>query len=151
MKRFLFVACLLLACTSLFAQGRKNIPLTTISGKLEWADGTIAVKSDGKTYYVSAVRQLIGFVDSVKEGASVTLEGRAFPSRKDDTHIFFQTTKLSLGGKDYDLKQAPARGGPQRMANGNNGFNRGPFGGHNNFRGHDNGKRGGEPKRKQEN
>jgi hypothetical protein len=41
-------------------------------------NGMIAVQSGGKTYYVGGLNRLIGFIDGLKEGASVKLEGYAF-------------------------------------------------------------------------
>jgi hypothetical protein len=81
----------------------------SISGKLELIDGVIGLKSGGTSYYTPQLWRLVGFVKDLQEGAQVTLTGYAFPVPEGSGKVFFAATKLSLGGKDYDLGQ---RGGP---------------------------------------
>jgi hypothetical protein len=78
----------------------------TINGKLEWVNGQVAVKTGGKTYYVSGLSQLIGFADGLKEGAQVTLTGRAFVNPQTPDYARFRTEKLTFKGKDYALPEA---------------------------------------------
>jgi hypothetical protein len=73
----------------------------TINGNLEWVNGQLAVKTGGKTYYVSGLSQLMGFVDGLKEGAEVTLTGRAFVNPQTPEYARFRTEKLTFNGKDY--------------------------------------------------
>jgi hypothetical protein len=61
------------------------------------------VVSDGTTYYVDGVRRLIGFVDGLKEGAAVKLEGTVKTFHRDSDAQFLQTSKLTFNGKDYDF------------------------------------------------
>lgn len=82
---------------------------TSISGKLEWLEGTIGLKSGSNTYYAPRVRMLVGFVKDLQEGANVTLTGYAIKVPYSSNSFFFHVTKLSFGGKDYDLAIA---GGP---------------------------------------
>ena len=83
---------------------------TTISGKLELIDGIIGLKSGGISYYVPRLRQLVGFVKDLQEGAAVKLEGYAYPLPNRAGYSFFMVTKLTFGAKDYDLGQPGARG-----------------------------------------
>jgi hypothetical protein len=80
----------------------------TVEGKLALVNGMISVQSGGKTYYTPMLRRLVGFVDAVKEGASVKVEGyeRTFASATDTSML--AVTRLTVAGKDYDL--APAAG-----------------------------------------
>jgi hypothetical protein len=45
--------------------------------------------------------QLIGFVDGLKEGAQVTLEGYVFTPQRDTKIRFFRVGKLTFNGKEY--------------------------------------------------
>ncbi|MDR3325061.1 MAG: hypothetical protein LBS82_03605 [Spirochaetaceae bacterium] len=98
----------------------QDVPVTSVSGKLAWVDGKIAVKAGEKTYFASGIRRLIGFVDSIKEGSDVKLEGREFPGGKDKVVSFFQTLKVSSNGKEYDIPDRP----PQRFNDGGRGDGR---------------------------
>jgi len=93
------------------AVATQNLQITKIEGKLALVNGMIAVQSGGKTYYIRGINQLVGFIDGLKEGASVKLEGYAvqFPAAPEYYH--FMVTKLTVGNKDYDLSNRPlARG-----------------------------------------
>ncbi len=84
---------------------------TTISGKLELIDGAIGLKAGGVSYYTMRLRQLVGFVKDLQEGAAVKLEGYAYPLPDRAGYSVFMVTKLSFNGNDYDLGQ-PGAGGP---------------------------------------
>ena len=81
----------------------------TLSGNLIVARGMPALKSDDVTYLVSGLNRLTGFVDGLKEGAQVTIEGYAFSRQKEDTVKVVKPSKLSLNGKSYDMA-SPFRG-----------------------------------------
>jgi hypothetical protein len=107
--------CLFLAAATVglvFAQGEKRrapgaVPeKTVISGILGIAKGSIALKSGNDTYYVMGLNRFVGFIDGLKEGAQVNLEGYAFTSPQNDEGKVFKVTKLTLNGKDYDLDSA---------------------------------------------
>ncbi|MDR1900735.1 MAG: hypothetical protein LBQ88_00430 [Treponema sp.] len=74
----------------------------TISGKLSLVKGRIALQSGGTTYYLAGIDRLMGFIDGLKEGAEVTLEGFALNTQEEGA-MLFRTGKLSINGKDYDL------------------------------------------------
>jgi hypothetical protein len=84
----------------------------TLSGKLEWINGRIAVRTEDKTYFVSGIRQLLGFVDGLKEGSELTLTGRAYGASQIPEYRFFLTEKVGFNGKEYTLNQSgPGFGG----------------------------------------
>jgi hypothetical protein len=88
-----------------------QVPVTKITGKLELIQGVIGLKSGGKTYLVPNLQRVAGFVKGVEEGATVTVEGyeNALPYTSDV--ILIHATKLTVGGKDYDLSQTGGRFG----------------------------------------
>jgi len=146
MKRILIiVAAGLIAAGSLSAQAfgpasapasqTQNVQTVKVEGKLALVNGMIAVQSGGKTYYVGSLNRLIGFIDGLKEGASVKLEGYAFALPGAPEYLYLRVTKLSFNGKDYDLSNSFGRGpaGPMGINGPGAGFNgqggrRGPAG-----------------------
>jgi hypothetical protein len=74
-----------------------------LNGKLEWVNGRIAVKTSDKTYFVSGIRQLLGFVDGLKEGAQITLSGRVRDIPYITEYSFIRAEKVTFNGKDYTL------------------------------------------------
>jgi len=92
-------------------QGRFIAPNATLAqtvkveGKLALINGVIALKSGTKTYYVPMLGRLAGFIEGIKEGASVKLEGYEYPIAAAPEYATLAVIKLSVGGKDYDLGQ----------------------------------------------
>ena len=78
----------------------------TISGTMVVANGMPALKSGDDTYLIGGISSLIGFVDGLKEGAQVTVEGSVvtFPGR--NTLKYLRGSKLTLNGKSYDLSSS---------------------------------------------
>jgi hypothetical protein len=74
-----------------------------VSGNLAIQRGMIAVESDGITYLTGGLNRFVGFIDGLKEGARVTLEGWALPVPQDEKTKFVRVQKLTLDGKEYDL------------------------------------------------
>ena len=89
----------------------------TVSGSMVVSHGLPAVKSGDDTYFVRGINRLTGFVDGLKEGAQVTLEGRSFTSKRDSTLKFLRPAKLTLNGKDYDLTPLGRGFGSNRQFN----------------------------------
>jgi hypothetical protein len=89
----------------------------TVSGALTIVQGSLAVKSGDSTYLVPGLLRYAGFIDSLKDGAQVILEGSATTSAYDAKTKMLWVSKLNIGGKDYDLtrpRQAmPASGWPR--------------------------------------
>jgi hypothetical protein len=128
MKKIAFVIVLSLCSALVFAQAQSSPPsprlapqppnqiaapaAATASGQLVWFNGRVSVKSGGKTLYVSGLGQLLGFVDGLKEGASVSLEGHEWPVPNAPDYAFFRVTKLTFNGKTYELASANGGFGP---------------------------------------
>jgi hypothetical protein len=77
----------------------------TLGGTLTLERGRIALKSGEDRYFVAGIRPLIGFVDGLREGAEVTLEGVVLKAGPNGEHKLLRARKLSLNGKDYELPQ----------------------------------------------
>jgi hypothetical protein len=80
-----------------------------VSGNLSIVHGRIAVVSNDTVYYAGGLNRFVGFIDGLKEGAMVNLEGAAYQFSGDGKVKFLRVNKLSLNGKDYDLSP-PADG-----------------------------------------
>ncbi|GHU39540.1 hypothetical protein FACS1894190_04690 [Spirochaetia bacterium] len=94
-----------------------------ISGKLAWTNGRIAVLADNTTYYVSGIGKLVGFVDGIKEGAAVSLQGYERKIKAVPDYKYFHATKVTVNGKDYEFDN-------ERVALGSfAGKHGGPYGG----------------------
>jgi uncharacterized protein YdeI (BOF family) len=119
MKKIAIIAvmCVFFAGALSAQDVRANVETTTISGKLAVANGLIALQSGEQLYYVHGFQHLINFIDGLKEGAEVTLEGYIVPFQNDSETLHFMATKLTMNGKSYDL-QTP-------YGNRGMGFNRG--------------------------
>ena len=87
----------------------------SISGNLTIVQGMIAVQSDGTTYFVRGLNRFVGFVDGLREGAEVTLEGSAFFVQRGDSARFLQVDKMTLGGREYDLARPRQNVRPRSM------------------------------------
>ena len=75
----------------------------TVSGNLTIAQGMIAVVSGDTTWLVRGLDRYVGFIDGLKEGAQVTLEGYAMPGPRDSNIKSLYVQKMTLNGKDYEL------------------------------------------------
>ena len=75
----------------------------TVSGALVVAHGMPAIKSGDVTYIVTGLNRLAGFVDGLREGAQVTIEGKAVTNRGDNTLKLLRASKMTLSGRSYDL------------------------------------------------
>ncbi|MDR1099142.1 MAG: hypothetical protein LBL28_01540 [Treponema sp.] len=118
MKRTGFFLALLCAAGILFAQtanppgpgfGRGEAEKTAISGNLGISSGMISLESGGTLYYVIGLNRFIGFIDGLKEGAAVSLEGYAFEAPRLSGAMLFRVTELRLSGKSYDLSPPGGR------------------------------------------
>jgi hypothetical protein len=114
MKRSIFFITLVLLAAGLFAQTgndrtrRFRTPpeppaLVTVSGNLAFIDARIGVKSGDTTYYIIGIDRLIGFVDGLKEGAAVNLEGYEFFAAAGLEYRYLRVVKLNFNGKDYEV------------------------------------------------
>ena len=125
MKRFVLSALLVLGIVTLaFAQGGDNrawgrapgmptwghhrgpqfaTETVTVSGDLTLVRGALAVKSGDISYLVIGLSRYIGFIDALKEGASVSLEGTAISNPRDTNIKYLFASKLTIAGKDYEV------------------------------------------------
>ncbi|MDR1373805.1 MAG: hypothetical protein LBJ24_02415 [Treponema sp.] len=120
MKKRVFFAILIVVAAGAFAQSRDRQdregrrqppPAVTVTGTLSLIDGRIALENDEAAYYAAGLGNLAGFVDGLKEGAAVTLEGFARPLLRRDgaekERQLLRVTALTINGRRYDLS-APA-------------------------------------------
>jgi hypothetical protein len=75
----------------------------SVSGNLTIAQGMIAVVDKDITYLARGLNRYTGFIDGLKEGAAVTLEGYALPYPQNNKVKILHVEKMTLNGKDYDL------------------------------------------------
>jgi len=102
--------CLFAAITggSVFAQS--NTPTTNIRGTLGLSGGRISVVSGNITYYVNGLSRFVGFIDGLKEGAQVSLDGYATaPAIEGQNYRTFYPVTLTLNGKNYEVGSPTAR------------------------------------------
>ena len=92
----------------------------TIQGTLSFVNGQIALESGETTYYVWGLDRLFGFVDGLKEGAAVTLEGYAEEIPLAPEYRLFLAEKLVFNGREYsDLRSGgllPQRPGERALS-----------------------------------
>jgi hypothetical protein len=88
-------------CRESFWEFRQDLETSTISGKLEFINGNIAIKADDTVFYIVGLGRLLGFVEGLKEGAEVSLEGWAFSAPRAPEYRSFLVSKLTLNGKEY--------------------------------------------------
>jgi len=113
---FMLVFC---AAALVLAQGnnrwRQDPPeKATVSGNLTIAQGMIAVVSGETTWLIGGLNRYVGFIDGLKEGAEVTLEGYAMPASRDKNTQLLQVQKMTLNGKDYDFARPMQRHRPMQ-------------------------------------
>jgi len=94
-----FIVCLAIGTAS--AQNWNNgwgTPTQTISvtGTLQLQNGVIAVVSGNTGYYVPSLTQYIGFIEGLREGAQVSIDGYVSGN-------YLQPTKVTISGRSYDF------------------------------------------------
>jgi hypothetical protein len=113
---------------SVFAQAATPAPTpATIKGPLGLSNGRIIVVSGGVTYYVRGIQRFVGYIDGLKDGAQVTLEGFVAPPKEGQKERMFNPVKLILNGKTYEVGSADtaSKMGPRRDGHGPKGDQRG--------------------------
>jgi hypothetical protein len=108
MKKITFLVVLaLILCGITFAQ---TAPATSVvNGTLGLSGGRIILKSGDTSYYTRGLERFIGFIDGLKEGAQVSIEGYVSPpSREGATESLLFPIKLTLNGKEYEVGSAIA-------------------------------------------
>jgi hypothetical protein len=90
-----FISILVMSTVSAQGQGNAYQPIT-VNGTLQLRNGQIAVANGSTAYFVPALERYIGFIDSLKEGATVSVEGYAWGN-------YLEPSKVTIGGKSYDF------------------------------------------------
>lgn len=90
----------------------------TVSGYLTVAYGMPAIRSSETTYIVGRLCRLIGFVDGLREGAQVTIEGSAIASRRSDAIMLLNPIQLTLDGRTFDMASPGRAFGMNRHSRG---------------------------------
>jgi len=98
MKKLVFLtAVVLLAAGTTFAQGWGGVSQrVTVNGTLQLQNGQIALTSGSSVYFVPALVRYIGFIEGLKEGVSVSIDG--FVSGN-----YLEPSKVTINGKSYDF------------------------------------------------
>ena len=120
---FLFVSVLLAG--TVFAQNKDNrqnrndrkqeVAKVTIDGILKLEKGVVAVASGDSVYYVPILNRYIGFIDGLKEGTKVSVEGSQI---KD----VIRPVKVTINGKSYDFPEKGKRENDNRFSQGRDNF-----------------------------
>ena len=79
------------------------VQVVTVTGTLQLQSGTIAVVSGSNVYFVPALAQYIGFIDGLREGAEISVDGYL-------SGTTLQPTKFTIGGRAYDFTAATQLG-----------------------------------------
>ena len=120
---FLFVSVLLAG--TVFAQNKDNrqnrndrkqeVAKVTIDGILKLEKGVVAVASGDSVYFVPILNRYIGFIDGLKEGTKVSVEG----SKIKDV---IRPVKVTINGKSYDFPEKGMRDNDNRFSQGRDNF-----------------------------
>ncbi|GHU61491.1 hypothetical protein FACS189445_3540 [Spirochaetia bacterium] len=88
-----------------------------VDGTLQLQNGTITVVKGNTIYYVPTLERYIGFIEGLKEGTQVNLEGYIIGNSN-----YVQPSKITINGKSYDFTANVPQGNPY------NGYRRGYVG-----------------------
>jgi hypothetical protein len=106
-KIALLVVVALLVGGMAFAQAAPAT--TTVNGTLGLKGGRIVLISGDTSYYTRGLERFIGFIDGLKDGAQVAIEGYVSPpSLEGAAERLLFPVKLTLNGKDYEVGSAIA-------------------------------------------
>ncbi|MDR2534956.1 MAG: hypothetical protein LBD29_02850 [Treponema sp.] len=110
-KLALVLAAVLTATSGAAAQGWNNsrgyTQSLSIEGTLGLQNGVIALSSGDSVYFVPMLERYVGFIDGLKEGAQVSVEGYAAGYGN-----VIYPTKLTINGKTYEVSPNPTGMGP---------------------------------------
>ena len=127
MKRFFLAAAfILMALGTVSAQTRGSWPSPeqpiTVEGTLQFQNGQIVLNSGTEVYFIPSINRLIGFIDGLREGARVSVEGYAYGN-------IIHSTKLTVSGRVYDFPDPVTRQGfPENAPVWGRHHNQGPMG-----------------------
>ena len=129
MKKFAFLVIIVcLAAGTAFAQNwgngwGTNTQTISVSGTLQLQNGQIAIVSGTSFYFVPALTQYIGFIDGLREGAQISIDGYV-------SGFYIQPIKVTISGRSYDFAATAQQGfmycgngwGNSRMASSRGGW-----------------------------
>jgi len=92
-----------------------EVTKVTIDGVLKLEKGIVAVASGDSVYYVPILNRYIGFIDGLKEGTKVSIEGSQI---KD----VIRPVKVTINGKSYDFPERGKRDNDNRFSQGRENF-----------------------------
>ena len=75
----------------------------SIAGTLQLQNGVIAVVAGSNTYLVPILTQYIGFIEGLREGAQISIDGYFYGN-------YVQPTRVVISGKSYDFTAAAQQG-----------------------------------------
>jgi hypothetical protein len=110
-KRFILAALIAFVCAGVVSardhhkDDRWRVPpvgtAVTVTGTLQLINGEIAVVQSGNTYYANRLHRFIGFIDGLKEGATVTLKGTAYQIPLATGFYKLAITEMTISGRTY--------------------------------------------------
>ena len=97
-KLGLLIAISFLTMGTAFAQnwGFQQPQSVSVNGTLQLQNGQIVVVNGNTFYYVPTLQRYVGFIDGLREGARISIDGFVNGN-------FMVPTKLNLNGKTYDF------------------------------------------------
>jgi hypothetical protein len=100
MKRVGFV--MVIVCMAIAAVSAQTPPnpwgqTVTVDGILQLQNGSIALASGNSVYFVPMLTRYVGFIDGLKEGARVSVQGYV------GGYNMLMPTAITVNGKAYDL------------------------------------------------
>jgi len=77
--------------------------IITVNGTLKLERGLVAIESGDNVYYVPMLTRYIGFINGLREGASISVEGSRFRNS-------IQPAKVTLEGRTYNFNNTYSYG-----------------------------------------
>jgi hypothetical protein len=95
----------------------------TVTGTLGLQHGRITIQSDDTAYYVPILERYIGFIEGLKDGARVSVEGYV---QENGVYPWIRPVKVTVNGKVHDFSPlvSSARDSRHRGYDRNDGHNR---------------------------
>jgi hypothetical protein len=84
-----------------------DVPSQSIQGTLGLQNGVIVLLSGNTVYHVPHLSRYVGFIDGLKEGAQVKIDGYTMGNG------YIIPSKITVEGRDYDISgtyRAPSNG-----------------------------------------
>lgn len=98
MKKLMLAMAIALAAAGIVsAQGWGASQSVSVQGTLTLQNGVIVLNSGNTVYYVPRLSRYAGFIEGLKEGAQVSVEGWQTGAG------FLMPSKITVSGKEYEL------------------------------------------------